>query len=203
MTPNDVLDEFRSAGALLEGHFVLSSGLHSPVFLQKMFVFQDPARTERVCRALAEQDQGERSELSIMWSPLPRRHRSRLRDGPASRLQGDLRRARERRFRAAPRLHDSGRRSGGHGGRHRDDRAFLSGMPDGPARASRNDPRRRLPDRPLGRQSRSRRAPGFPGAARHSGLSRRPAAARAGGPSGRQTGQPKPEIINSCLFVTR
>lgn len=54
MTPNEVLDEFRSAGALLEGHFILSSGLHSPVFLQKMFVFQDPARTERVCRALAE-----------------------------------------------------------------------------------------------------------------------------------------------------
>jgi orotate phosphoribosyltransferase len=53
MTPDEVLDEFRSAGALLEGHFVLSSGLHSPVFLQKMFVFQDPARTERVCRALA------------------------------------------------------------------------------------------------------------------------------------------------------
>jgi orotate phosphoribosyltransferase len=52
MTPDEVLDEFRSAGALLEGHFVLSSGLHSPVFLQKMFVFQDPARTERVCRAL-------------------------------------------------------------------------------------------------------------------------------------------------------
>ncbi len=54
MTPDEVLAEFRSAGALLEGHFVLSSGLHSPVFLQKMFVFQDPARTERVCRALAE-----------------------------------------------------------------------------------------------------------------------------------------------------
>ena len=45
MTPDEVLDEFRSAGALLEGHFVLSSGLHSPVFLQKMFVFQDPVRT--------------------------------------------------------------------------------------------------------------------------------------------------------------
>ena len=53
MTPNEALDEFRAAGALLEGHFILSSGLHSPVFLQKMFVFQDPARTERVCRALA------------------------------------------------------------------------------------------------------------------------------------------------------
>ena len=53
MTPTEALDEFRAAGALLEGHFVLSSGLHSSVFLQKMFVFMDPARTERLCRALA------------------------------------------------------------------------------------------------------------------------------------------------------
>lgn len=50
----DVLDEFRQAGALLEGHFILSSGLHSPVFLQKMRVFQDPLRTARLCRALAQ-----------------------------------------------------------------------------------------------------------------------------------------------------
>ena len=54
LTADQALDEFRAAGALLTGHFILSSGLHSPVFLQKMFVFQDPARTERLCRALAE-----------------------------------------------------------------------------------------------------------------------------------------------------
>ena len=53
MTQAQVLDEFRGAGALLEGHFILSSGLRSPVFLQKMFVFQDPARTGKLCRALA------------------------------------------------------------------------------------------------------------------------------------------------------
>ncbi len=53
MTKDEVLAEFRSAGALLEGHFILSSGLRSPVFLQKMFIFQDPVRTERLCRALA------------------------------------------------------------------------------------------------------------------------------------------------------
>lgn len=53
MTPDEVLGEFREAGALLEGHFILSSGLHSAVFLQKMFVFMDPVRTERLCRALA------------------------------------------------------------------------------------------------------------------------------------------------------
>ena len=53
MTSDDVLDEFRAAGALREGHFVLSSGLHSPVFLQKNLVFMDGARCERLCRALA------------------------------------------------------------------------------------------------------------------------------------------------------
>jgi orotate phosphoribosyltransferase len=53
MTSAEVLDEFRAAGALLEGHFVLSSGLHSPVFLQKALVFADPARSARICAALA------------------------------------------------------------------------------------------------------------------------------------------------------
>ena len=69
MTPDEVLDEFRSAGALLEGHFVLSSGLHSPVFLQKMFVFQDPARTERVCRALAEKIRDAYGPVDYVVSP--------------------------------------------------------------------------------------------------------------------------------------
>ena len=69
MTPDEVLDEFRSAGALLEGHFVLSSGLHSPVFLQKMFVFQDPARTERVCRALAEKVRDAYGLIDYVVSP--------------------------------------------------------------------------------------------------------------------------------------
>lgn len=69
MTPTEVLDEFRSAGALLEGHFVLSSGLHSPVFLQKMFVFQDPARTERVCKALAAKIREAYGEVDYVVSP--------------------------------------------------------------------------------------------------------------------------------------
>ena len=53
MGEDEILDEFRSCEALLEGHFILSSGRHSPVFLQKMRVFQYPDRTERLCRALA------------------------------------------------------------------------------------------------------------------------------------------------------
>lgn len=54
MNTEDVLDIFRECGALLEGHFILSSGLRSPVFLQKAKVFQYPAKAERLCRALAE-----------------------------------------------------------------------------------------------------------------------------------------------------
>ena len=69
LTAEQALDEFRAAGALLEGHFVLSSGLHSPVFLQKMFVFQDPARTERLCRALAEKARGRFGPIDIVASP--------------------------------------------------------------------------------------------------------------------------------------
>ena len=52
MTYN-VLKEFEDAGALLDGHFILSSGLHSPKFLQKNWVMMDPVRSERACKALA------------------------------------------------------------------------------------------------------------------------------------------------------
>lgn len=48
-----VLAEFRSAGAIRTGHFILTSGLHSPTYLQCSLVMQDPARGERLCAALA------------------------------------------------------------------------------------------------------------------------------------------------------
>ena len=54
MSDEEVLDIFRSQDAILEGHFVLSSGLHSPVFLQKALVYRSPAKTERLCCALAD-----------------------------------------------------------------------------------------------------------------------------------------------------
>lgn len=54
MSEEEILNLFRASEALLEGHFILSSGRHSPVFLQKMRVFQYPDRTETLCRALAE-----------------------------------------------------------------------------------------------------------------------------------------------------
>src|ERR1700684_4609556 len=69
LTADQALDEFRAAGALLTGHFILSSGMHSPVFLQKMFVFQDPARTERLCRALAEEGRDAFGAIDVVASP--------------------------------------------------------------------------------------------------------------------------------------
>ena len=69
MTADDVLAEFRAAGALREGHFVLSSGLHSPVFLQKNLVFMRPERTERLCKALADLITAKVGKVDVVVSP--------------------------------------------------------------------------------------------------------------------------------------
>lgn len=69
MTEDEVLDEFRASDALLEGHFILSSGRHSPVFLQKMRVFQYPDRTERICRALAAKVRDRFGKVDLIVSP--------------------------------------------------------------------------------------------------------------------------------------
>lgn len=69
MTESEVLDEFRAANALLEGHFVLSSGLHSPIFFQKAFIFMDPARTERLCKALAAKITARFGKIDVVVSP--------------------------------------------------------------------------------------------------------------------------------------
>lgn len=69
MTQDEVVAEFRAAGALLEGHFILSSGLRSPVFLQKMFIFQDPVRTERLCKALAQKAEAAFGRIDYVVSP--------------------------------------------------------------------------------------------------------------------------------------
>ena len=58
LSHEQVLDEFRAAGALLEGHFILSSGLHSPRYLQCARVLMDPARAARLCSALADKVRG-------------------------------------------------------------------------------------------------------------------------------------------------
>jgi orotate phosphoribosyltransferase len=64
-TPDALLDEFRRAGALLEGHFLLSSGLHSPTYLQCALVLQDPKLASRLCRRLAREMKGTEADLVI------------------------------------------------------------------------------------------------------------------------------------------
>src|SRR3954463_9702482 len=53
MNDDEILAEFRAAEALLEGHFILSSGLRSPKYLQCARVLMDPRRAERLASALA------------------------------------------------------------------------------------------------------------------------------------------------------
>ncbi len=69
MTSEDVINEFRDANALREGHFVLSSGLHSPLFLQKNLVFMNADRCERLCKALAEKIVAQAGSVDVAISP--------------------------------------------------------------------------------------------------------------------------------------
>lgn len=69
MTRDEVLAEFREAGALLEGHFILSSGRRSAFFIQKFRVFEDPARTEKVCRALATKITARFGKVDVVVAP--------------------------------------------------------------------------------------------------------------------------------------
>ena len=70
MTHDQVLDEFRAAGALLEGHFILSSGLHSNRYLQCARVLMDPRRAGRLCAALAEAVKAKvKEQIDLVASP--------------------------------------------------------------------------------------------------------------------------------------
>ena len=69
MNTEDVLNEFRGAGALREGHFILASGRHSAMFLQKNLVFQYADRTERLCKALAAKIEARFGKPDVIVSP--------------------------------------------------------------------------------------------------------------------------------------
>lgn len=63
MQPEEIIERFKATGALLEGHFVLSSGLHSSKYLQCALVLQHPAEAERFGQAIAEPFRGRGIEL--------------------------------------------------------------------------------------------------------------------------------------------
>ena len=69
MNNQDVLDVFRDAGALLEGHFILSSGRRSPVFLQKALVFSQPELSSKLCEALAKKVLDRLGTIDVVVGP--------------------------------------------------------------------------------------------------------------------------------------
>lgn len=70
LTQDQALDEFRAADALLEGHFILSSGLHSSRYLQCARVLMDGQRAERLCSTLAQKiDAAAFGEFDMVVSP--------------------------------------------------------------------------------------------------------------------------------------
>src|SRR5690349_25167315 len=70
MTDDEILAEFRAADALLEGHFILSSGLRSPRYLQCARLLMDPKRAEKMARALADKIPADvRDAIDVVISP--------------------------------------------------------------------------------------------------------------------------------------
>lgn len=69
MNHDDVMDAFKEADALLEGHFILSSGRRSPVFLQKALVFAQPEVSERLCAALSRQVLAKFGDVTVVTGP--------------------------------------------------------------------------------------------------------------------------------------
>lgn len=67
LTNDEALQIFKDAGALLEGHFLLASGYHSAVYLEKFQVLQFPQYVERMCREIADRFANE--EVSLVVGP--------------------------------------------------------------------------------------------------------------------------------------
>ncbi len=69
LTDDAVLQEFRDAGALLTGHFILSSGYHSSAYLQCARVLMDASRAARLCELLGEKVGAAGVSASLIISP--------------------------------------------------------------------------------------------------------------------------------------
>ena len=65
MTKEERLELFKKSGAFLEGHFLLSSGLHSPQYVEKFRVLEYPEYTEKLCLDIAEAFKNDKIELVI------------------------------------------------------------------------------------------------------------------------------------------
>ena len=150
MNVDQVLNEFKKSGALLEGHFILSSGLHSDKFLQKALVFQDAKRTAKLCKALAAKVRKEvKDEITAIVSPavggiVPGYEMGRQLGLPAmyvERVDGDVS--------ASPQFHPQEGPESADGGGHYLHRRLLARMHRGDQGDRRQGGGGLLPDRPL------------------------------------------------------
>ena len=69
LTDAEVLNEFQSAEAILRGHFILSSGLHSDTYLQCARVLMNPKRAEKLCAALADKIRAAGVKVDLAVAP--------------------------------------------------------------------------------------------------------------------------------------
>jgi len=60
---NEVLKIFKTVGAIKEGHFLLASGLHSPVYWEKFRILQHPHHTDRLCCLIAQHFKGQKIDV--------------------------------------------------------------------------------------------------------------------------------------------
>ena len=65
MTEQEIKQLFIETNAIMEGHFLLTSGLHSPLYVEKFNVLQHPNYTEKLCRELAARFQDDRIETVV------------------------------------------------------------------------------------------------------------------------------------------
>jgi len=63
LTIDNIEEIFRKSGAILEGHFLLTSGLHSPIYWEKFRVLQYPNYTEQLCRLIADHFREQRIQV--------------------------------------------------------------------------------------------------------------------------------------------
>jgi orotate phosphoribosyltransferase len=65
MTKEEIVSIFKKSGSFLEGHFLLSSGLHSPQYIEKFRVLEYPEYTEALCKEIAENFKNDKIELVV------------------------------------------------------------------------------------------------------------------------------------------
>lgn len=68
MTQEEIQDILRKTHSLLEGHFILTSGAHSPQYIEKFRILEQPKYTEILCKAIADEFRNER--VSVVVGPM-------------------------------------------------------------------------------------------------------------------------------------